>query len=67
MIRYGLCRLPYDGGAYTCRPWDGEGQCGTFPRTVSNVSYKYQGSCVNAWPDGNELSNFVTVYRGGSD
>jgi len=56
---------PYDGYAYTCRTWDGAGQCGTTPRTVTNVSYKYQGACVNAWPGGNQLSDFVTVYRGG--
>lgn len=57
--------LPYDGYAYSCRTWDGNGQCGTIHRTVTNVSYKYNGSCYNAWPSGNTLSDFVTVYRGG--
>jgi Divergent InlB B-repeat domain len=58
--------LPYDGYAYSCRTWDGAGQCGTIHRTVTNVSYKYNGACTNAWPSGNTLSDFVTVYRGSS-
>lgn len=58
--------LPYDGYAYNCRPWDGTGQCGTIHRTVTNTSYKYNGICTNAWPSGNTLSDFVTVYRGSS-
>lgn len=56
--------LPYDGFAYSCRTWDGNGQCGTVQRVVTNTSYKYQGQCFDAWPGGNQLSNFVTVYRG---
>ncbi|HEV8581646.1 MAG TPA: hypothetical protein VGX68_21470 [Thermoanaerobaculia bacterium] len=56
--------LPYDGYAYQCRPWDGVGNCGTIRRTVSNRSYRYNGVCyANAWPNGNPLSDFVTVYR----
>ena len=57
---------PYDGSAYTCRSWDGGGECGTIHRTVTNRSYKYNGTCTNAWPSGNTLNDFVTVYRGGS-
>lgn len=57
--------LPYDGYAYSCRPWDGTGQCGTVRRTVTNVSYKTGGVCYDAWPGGNTLAEFVTVYRGG--
>lgn len=55
--------LPYDGYAYQCRPWNGTGQCGTIRRTVTNRSYRYNGTCYNAWPSGNTLSDFVTVYR----
>jgi hypothetical protein len=54
---------PYDGFTYSCRTWDGTGQCGTIHRTVTNVSYKYNGVCTDAWPGGNTLSDFVTVYR----
>lgn len=56
--------LPYDNFAFNCRPWDGAGQCGTIQRTVTNTSYKYNGTCYDAWPSGNTLSQFVTVYRG---
>jgi hypothetical protein len=55
--------LPYDGYAYQCRPWNGTGLCGTIQRTVTNRSYRYNGTCYNAWPSGNTLSDFVTVYR----
>ena len=55
--------LPYDSYGYTCRPWDGGGECGTIHRTVTNRSYRYNGQCYNAWPSGNTLSDFVTVYR----
>jgi hypothetical protein len=55
--------LPYDGYAYQCRTWDGGGQCGTIHRTVTNRSYRYNGVCYDAWPSGNTLSDFVTVYR----
>jgi PKD repeat protein len=56
--------LPYDGYAYSCRTWDGNGQCGTIHRTVTNRSYIYNGHCYsNAWPSGNTLNDFVTVYR----
>lgn len=56
--------LPYNGYGYQCRPWDGGGQCGTIRRTVTNRSYRYNGQCYpNAWPSGNTLSDFVTVYR----
>lgn len=55
---------PYDGGAYQCRPWNGTGNCGTILRTVTNRSYRDStGQCRNAWPNGNQLSGFVTVYR----
>ncbi|HWM90567.1 MAG TPA: hypothetical protein VN493_07355 [Thermoanaerobaculia bacterium] len=56
--------LPYDGYAYQCRSWDGAGECGTIRRTVTNRSYRYNGTCYDAWPSGNTLSEFVTVYRG---
>jgi len=56
--------LPYNGYAYQCRPWDGGGLCGTTRRTVTNRSYRYNGTCyADAWPSGNTLSDFVTVYR----
>jgi Divergent InlB B-repeat domain/Putative serine esterase (DUF676) len=56
--------LPYDGYAYSCRPWDGKGQCGTIHRTVTNISARTaNGVCQNYWPNGNTLSDFVTVYR----
>ncbi len=55
--------LPYDGFAYQCRTWDGRGQCGTVQRTVTNRSYLQNGTCHDAWPSGNPLSQFVTVYR----
>jgi hypothetical protein len=57
--------LPYDGYGYQCRSWDGGGECGTIQRTMTNRSYSYNGVCYNAWPSGNTLSQFVTVYRGG--
>jgi hypothetical protein len=56
---------PYDGSSFSCRTWDGGGQCGTIHRTVTNISYKYNGFCTDAWPSGHTLSDFVTVYRGG--
>ncbi len=55
--------LPYDGYGYSCRTWNGTGQCGTIHRTVTNRSYRYNGTCYDAWPSGNTLSDFVTVYR----
>lgn len=55
--------LPYDGYGYSCRTWSGTGICGTTHRTVTNVSYRYNGTCYDAWPSGNTLSDFVTVYR----
>ena len=57
--------LPYNGFAYDCRTWNGTGECGTIERTVTNRSYRVNGSpcTVNAWPSGNTLSQFVTVYR----
>lgn len=55
--------LPYDGNAYQCRTWDGHGQCGTVQRTVSAHSYLYNGTCYDAWPNGNPLDQMVTVYR----
>jgi len=55
--------LPYDSYGYQCRTWNGTGQCGTIHRTVTNRSYRYNGTCYDAWPSGNTLSDFVTVYR----
>jgi PKD repeat protein len=55
--------LPYDGFAYSCRTWNGTGECGTIRRTVTNRSYRYNGKCYDAWPSGNTLTDFVTVYR----
>jgi len=55
--------LPYDSFGYICRTWDGAGQCGTIQRTVTNYSYKLTDTCFDAWPSGNTLSQFVTVYR----
>lgn len=55
--------LPYDGYGYSCRTWNGTGQCGTIRRTVTNRSYRYMGTCHEGWPSGNTLSDFVTVYR----
>ena len=45
--------------------WDGTGMLGTVLRTATNRSYRNAtGYCYgNAWPSGNTLSNFVTVYR----
>jgi hypothetical protein len=57
---------PYNGGSFSCRTWDGNGVCGTIHRTVTNVSFKdSSGACTDAWTNGNTLSDFVTVYRGG--
>jgi hypothetical protein len=55
--------LPYDGYAYVCRSADGGGECGTTQNTVTNRSYRYLGTCYDAWPSGNTLSQFVTIYR----
>ena len=57
--------LPYDNFGYQCRPDPSSGaQCGTTQRTVTNRSYRYQGQCyADAWPNGNTLDYFVTVYR----
>lgn len=55
--------LPYNGFAYSCRTWNGTGQCGTIHRTVTNRSYRYNGTCYDAWPSGNTLTDFVTIYR----
>lgn len=56
--------LPYDNYAYTCRTWNGTGQCGTIRRTVTNRSARVNGgACQDLWPSGNTLSDFVTVYR----
>ena len=60
--------LPYDGYGFQCRPYPStDAQCGTVHRTVTNQSYRYAGQCYpNAWPGGNTLSDFVSVYRSGS-
>jgi hypothetical protein len=56
--------LPYDGYGYACRSWDGNGQCGTIHRTVTNYSARINGGpCQDLWPSGNTLTDFVTIYR----
>jgi hypothetical protein len=56
--------LPYDGYGYSCRTWNGTGQCGTIHRTVTNYSARINGGpCQDLWPSGNTLSDFVTIYR----
>jgi hypothetical protein len=57
----------YNGYDGVRRSWDGGGIAGTTLRTVTNRSYKYGGVCYDAWPSGNTLSDFVTVYRGSSN
>jgi hypothetical protein len=55
---------PYFGYDGVRRSWDGKGIAGTTLRTVTNYSYKdSSGTCYNAWPSGNTLSDFVTIYR----
>jgi len=54
--------LPYDGYAYQCRTWNGTGRCGTIRRTMTNRSYRYNGTCYD-WQTPNTLNDFVTVYR----
>jgi hypothetical protein len=56
--------LPYDSYGYSCRSWDGGGQCGTVHRTVTNYSARINGGpCQDLWPTGNTLNDFVTIYR----
>jgi hypothetical protein len=57
--------LPYNSYGFQCRSWNGGGQCGTVHRTVTNRSYRSSnGTCsANAWPAGNTLTDFVSVYR----
>lgn len=51
----------YDG---VRRSWDGKGVAGSALRTVTNRSYRdSSGVCYDAWPSGNTLSDFVTIYR----
>jgi hypothetical protein len=51
----------YDG---VRRSWDGKGMAGTILRTVTNRSARTSdGVCTNYWPNGNTLSDFVTIYR----
>jgi hypothetical protein len=55
---------PYFGFDGIRRTWDGQGCVGTALRTVTNRSYKDEtGTCRNAWPSGNTLTDFVRVYR----
>jgi hypothetical protein len=61
---------PYFSGTTMPNPdhkiysWDGGGFAGTIYRTVTNRSYKDKnGTCTNAWPNGNTLDYFVTIYR----
>ena len=38
--------------------------CGTEQHTRTNYSYRINGgSCQDAWPYGNTLSEFVNIYR----
>lgn len=51
----------YDG---IRRSWDGNGLAGNTLYTITNVSYRdSSGTCYNAWPSGNTLTNFVLIYR----
>jgi hypothetical protein len=61
---------PYFSNGNTPNPdglinsWDGNGLAGTVYRTVTNYSYKdMTGTCTDAWPTGNTLDYFVTIYR----
>jgi hypothetical protein len=55
---------PYFNSDGIRRSWDGIGTAGTVLRTVTNRSYRgADGLCVDAWPGGNPLSGFVTIYR----
>ena len=55
---------PYFNSDGVRRSWNGTGMAGTTLRTVTNRSYKNSsGTCSNAWPNGNTLSGFVTIYR----
>ena len=55
---------PYFNNDGVRRSWNGTGMAGTIQRTVTNRSYKDSGGChANAWPNGNTLSGFVTIYR----
>ena len=56
----------YNGYDGIRRSWDGQGYVGTTLRTVTARSWRYNvdGQCrVNAWPNGNTLSDFVRIYR----
>jgi hypothetical protein len=61
---------PYLNSDGIRRSWDGGGIAGTVLRTVTNKSWKQSdgggdgtGCRVNAWPAGNTLPGFVTIYR----
>ncbi|HST49364.1 M4 family metallopeptidase [Jatrophihabitans sp.] len=55
---------PYFNSDGIRRSWDGDGYAGTTLRTVTNRSYRSSdGVCHDAWPSGNTLSGFVTIYR----
>lgn len=61
---------PYFGSDGVRRSWDGAGRTGNLVGTVSNKSWKQNdgggdgtGCRRNAWPGGNSLPGFVTVYR----
>jgi hypothetical protein len=55
---------PYFGYDGVRRSWNGTGVAGTTLRTVTNRSAKNSsGVCTNSWPNGNTLSDFVTIYR----
>jgi MYXO-CTERM domain-containing protein len=58
---------PYFSGDGIPRSWDGHGVAGTTLRTVTNKSYKDDtGACSDAWPSGNTLTDFITIYRCGA-
>lgn len=55
---------PYFNSDGIRRSWNGQGLAGTQLRTVTNISYRdSSGTCRDAWPGGNTLSNFVRIYR----
>jgi hypothetical protein len=55
---------PYNSYDGIRRSWDGAGLAGTVLRTETNRSFKdASGVCMDAWPAGNTLSDFVRIYR----
>ncbi len=52
-----------DGAVYACRPWDLNGLCGTARLTATVYSINIDGSCDEAFPDGDIYPGMVRVYR----